>query len=160
MRAALAALLLAGCAHGPYVVPEGADTARLTVHNATAEDLPLDTFADAVACSGRLALHAGVPASDVTTVRIAAGGPFTLTARGAGSMPSTADAPGLIGGVKYCTIAVTFEPAADESYLAVYRVSGGKCFLQVGRRASERYAAKPAYVVEASARQRDEPACR
>ena len=160
MRAALAALLLAGCARGPYVAPEGPNTARLTVHNATGEELPLDTFEDGATCSGRLTLHSGVPSNDTPTVRIPAGELFTLTARGSGAMPSTPDAPGLIGGVKYCTAAVSFRPAAGESYLAVYRLAGsGKCFLQVGRRTSETYA-RPTYVIEPSARPRDEPACR
>ena len=161
MRALVATLLLVGCVRSPYVAPDGPATARLIVHNATGDVLPLDTFEDASACSGRLALdRGGVPAGDVLALRIAAGGPFTLTARGSGPMPSTPDAPGTIGGVTYCTVAVTFNPAVGESYLAVYRVAGGKCFLQVGRRTSDRYAAKPAYVVEPSVRQRDEPACR
>jgi hypothetical protein len=130
------------------VTPEGADTARLTVHNATGEKLPLDAFQDGETCSGRLALHDGVPGSDTVTVRIRAGEPFTLTARG--------DAG---GGFHYCSAAVTFDPAAGESYLAIYRMGGGKCQLQVGRRTSERFAARTAYVIERSARQRAESAC-
>jgi hypothetical protein len=144
----------------PYVAPDGPNTARLTVHNGTGEVLPLDTFEDGERCSGRLALHGGIPGSDTVTLRITAGEPFTLTARGSGAMPSTPDAPGLIGGVKYCTIALTFDPAAGETYLAIYRVGDGRCHLQLGRRTSERFAAKTTYVVEGSARQRDEAACR
>jgi len=148
MRAVAAALLLAGCVRSPYVEPEGANTARLTVHNATGEMLPLDTFEDGAECSGRRALdRGGVPAGDVWTVRIHAAEPFTLAAHGS-------------GGATYCTAAVTFVPAAGESYLAIYRLGSGKCSIQVGRRTSERYAARTAYVLEASARQRDEPACR
>lgn len=148
VRGLVASLLLCGCARGAYVAPDGPDTARLLVHNGTGEMLPLDTFEDAGECSGRLALaRGGVPAGDVLTVRIAAGEPFTLTAHGS-------------GGATYCTAAVTFVPAAGESYLAIFRLGGGKCFLQVGRRTSERYAAKTAYAVEPSARPRDEPACR
>ena len=135
------------------MAPEGPNTARLTVQNATGEELPLDTYEDGKTCSGRLTLHNGVPENDIVTVRISAAVPFTLTARGA-------DAPGLTGGVTYCTVAVTFDPRAGETYLAIYRAGGGKCFLQVGRRTSERFAAKATYVVEPSARQRDEPACR
>jgi hypothetical protein len=149
VRALVASLLLSGCARGAYVAPDGPDTARLTVHNATGDVLPLDTFEDPEACSGRLALdRGGIPAGDVWTVRIAAGGPFTLTGRGA------------MGGVTYCTVAVTFTPASGQAYLAVYQLRGGKCSLQVGRRTSDKYAAKATYVVEPSVRQRDESACR
>jgi hypothetical protein len=150
VRAGLAAVLLAGCARGAYVAPDGPGTARLTIQNASADVLPLDTFEDQAECSGRLALdRGGVPAGDVWTVRIAAGEPFTLTARGS--------AP---GGMNSCSAAVTFDPVAGESYLAIYRMRGDKCFLQLGRRTSDRYAAKTSYAIEPSARPRDEPACR
>lgn len=148
MRTALAALFLAGCVRSPYVAPEGPNTARLTVHNATEEELPLDTFEDGENCSGRLALHGGVPGSDTVILRIPAGEPFTLTARG--------DAG---GGFHYCSAAVTFDPAAGESYLAIYRLGSGKCQLQLGRRTTERFAARPAYALERSARPRPESAC-
>jgi hypothetical protein len=151
----LAAVLLAGCVAGPYKVPEGAETARLTVTNSSGDPLPLYTFDNAESCAGARSLHprAGVPMGDSYSLRIAAGAPFTLSAQGTNAEPRSF---GTAGGAAPCAVAGTFLPKAGRSYLAIYRAGGGGCSLQVGERAPD--AVK--YVPEASFRLRTEDNCR
>lgn len=115
-----ATLAFAGCAK-PYIQPEGADTATLTLTNESPISISVLSFAVAEDCSGgKLYFHDGAPLLPRKNlgIKVKADQAFSFSF-------------GYHMGNKYCLMPSTFTPRRGANYVARFAADMEKCYVSV-----------------------------